>query len=40
MLKANGYDVKMLNSNRRVKVESGVQKQLEKKMGPIFILWE
>jgi hypothetical protein len=40
MLKAKIYDVKILNKNRHVKVESGDQKQQEKKKGPIYIFWE
>jgi hypothetical protein len=39
MLKANGYDVKILNKNRREKVENGVQKQQENKNGHIYIFW-
>jgi uncharacterized protein (UPF0335 family) len=38
MLKANGYDVKILNKNKQVKVKSGVQKQQEKNGPYLHIL--
>jgi uncharacterized protein (UPF0335 family) len=37
MLKANGYDVKILNKNRRGKIKNSVQKQQENKKGHIHI---